>query len=109
MNILIFSAIFIGTIGTTNFQFVNQQSGFVVMEQKEGKIIFHDPILEESMKETGIVIPPELQEEYGNRERVKLEEEGFFEAFKNLYSRYIYDSDVYEWRSSDSLITTQNP
>jgi hypothetical protein len=108
MNILIFGFLTLGAIGTTNLQLVNLKSGFVVMEQKEGKIIFHDPILEDSMRETGVVIPPELQEAYGDRDRVKLEEENFFKAFKELYSSYIYDSDLYEWKATDSLITDQD-
>ena len=79
-------------------QFVNQTNGFVVVEERQGKIIFHDPILEEEMKDSGVVIPPEYQKEYQERERVRLGEEGFFKAFKEFYSVYIYDQTIYHWK-----------
>ncbi len=78
-------------------QFVNNKSGFVLVEQKEGKVLFHDPILEAEMLEIGVVIPPSAQERYNNKERIKFGEEGFFEAFKEFYSVYIYDPDDYTW------------
>jgi len=79
-------------------RFVNQKSGFVVLEQKRGKVIFHDLILEAEMVETGVVIPPAAQGRYNYQERIKLSEEGFFEAFKEFYSIYIYDQDLYRWQ-----------
>lgn len=80
-------------------QFLNQKTGFVVVEQIEGKIYFHDPILEDEMKEVGVVIPMQHQARYQGCERIKLGEKGFFEAFREFYSVYIYDSDVYVWQS----------
>ncbi len=98
MNILITCLASLSLLGTADLQFINQESGFVVVEQKDKLVVFHDPILEAEMTNTGIAIPPEHQEKYDHRERIKLGEEGFFEAFKEFYSVYIYDSTVYMWK-----------
>lgn len=88
----------ISLFGSGEMEFVNQQSGFVVVEQREGKVIFHDPIVEADMKEIGVAIPREARSRYEGREYVKLGEDGFFEAFREFYSVYIYDPDVYQWQ-----------
>lgn len=98
MNILIVCLASLSLLGTADLQFVNNENGFVVVEQKDSQVIFHDPILEAEMVNSGIAIPPEHQERYEHRERVKLGEEGFFEAFKEFYSVYIYDPTVYTWK-----------
>ncbi len=97
MNFLMACLASLSFLGAANPQFVNQENGFVVVEQKDNKVIFHDPILEVEMIESGVVIPPEHQERYGQKERIKFGEEGFFEAFKEFYSVYIYDPNVYRW------------
>ena len=100
MNILIMCLICLNTLlGARELQFVNQQTGFVVIEERDDKIIFHDPILKAEMIESGIAIPPHHQERYGCRERVKFGENQFFEAFQEFYSVYIYDPAVYQWKS----------
>jgi hypothetical protein len=97
--LLIFlSLFFFRKVGADTYQFVNQKNGFVVVEQIEGKIYFHDPILEDEMKELGVVIPPEHQARYEGCERVKFGEKGFFEAFREFYTVYIYDPDLYAWQ-----------
>ena len=87
--------------GSGNMKLENQQNGFVVVEQTEDKVVFYDPILEEQMIELGVVIPPSYQEKYGGRERVKLGEGQFFEAFQEFYSVYVFDPSVYQWKSVD--------
>ena len=100
MNIFFICLASLSMLGTAEVMFVNRETGFVVMEQIEDKLVFHDPILEAEMISSGIAIPPEHQERYGKRERVKLGENQFFKAFQEFYSVYIYDSAVYEWKSS---------
>ncbi len=102
MNVMIFllALFFLAAGRSDTHQFVNQKNGFVVVEQIEDKIYFHDPILEDEMKESGVVIPPQHQARYAGCERVKLGEKGFFEAFREFYTVYIYDEDLYAWQSS---------
>ncbi|MBM3192795.1 MAG: hypothetical protein FJZ59_00995 [Chlamydiae bacterium] len=93
------SLFFLRESGADTHQFINEKNGFVVVEQIEGKIFFHDPILEDEMRESGVVIPIQHQARYEGCERIRLGEKGFFEAFREFYSIYIYDSEVYAWRS----------
>ena len=76
---------------------VNQQSGFVPIEEVDGEVVFNDPLLEVEMIVYGVVIPTAHRERYHSGERIKLGENSFFKAFKEFYVPFIYDSCIYQW------------
>jgi len=59
-------------------------------------ILFHDKILEAELKEFGIRVPYAKRGEYQGREFVFLGEEGFEQAFCDLYVKDAMDSRA--WR-----------
>ena len=91
--------IFAICLGVSGIQLVSREGGFVVVEERDEKVQFNDPILEKVMIDDGVVIPPEAQERYGGRERVLLGEPQFFEAFQEFYSPYMFDDNRYQWKS----------
>ena len=96
--LMCYALIFYRWLAAEELKFVNQDSGFVVVEQRDDKIIFHDPILQAEMIEIGVAIPPQDQARYGFCEYVKFGEIGFFDAFQEFYSIYIYDPAIYQWK-----------
>ncbi len=88
---------FISLLAAEPSRFVHEESGFVVVEKVNDQIYFNDPILEAEMLKSGVAIPPAHQSRYGGAERVKLDEERFFEAFQEFYTTYIFDPTLYHW------------
>jgi hypothetical protein len=81
-------------------KFLNYQTQFVVVEEVDGKIMFHDPILEELMIETGVAIPKAYRSEFENRERVFPHEKDFLKAFQKFYTPFVYSHKDYVWIES---------
>jgi hypothetical protein len=81
-------------------KFLNYKTNFVVVEEIDGEIVFHDPILEDVMKEMGVAIPREHRHRFDHQERIFLGQKDFFRAFKEFYTPYVYATEDYGWVES---------
>jgi hypothetical protein len=79
-------------------QLVNVKTGFIVVEYKKDKTIFHDRFLEQEMKQRGIIIPPHLQKDFGNKPVVRLNDKEFQKAFKEIYYQLSLNHQTYHWK-----------
>ena len=77
---------------------VNTKTGFVVVEFQEGKAQFHDRFLEVEMKETGILIPPVLIQQFEGKEVIFLGEALFEKAFMEVYYPLCIANSLYQWQ-----------
>ena len=76
---------------------VNTKSGFVVVEYRGDKTIFHDRILEKEMTARGVSIPPPLRSKYGGKSNVRLNEKEFQKAFKEVYCEQALNTPSFKW------------
>lgn len=79
---------------------INTRTGFVVVEFQNGKIQFNDRFLEKEMKETGILIPPILEEEFAGNKVIFLGDPLFEKAFKEVYYPFCIANSLYQWQDS---------
>lgn len=82
-----------------SMKLVNRKTGFVVVELKGGKAEFHDRFLEEEMKETGILIPPAMKEQFEGKDIVYLGDSLFEKAFVEVYYPQCISTSVYQWEN----------
>lgn len=85
--------------GEGDAKLVNKSSGLVVVEFIDHKPHFFDPVLEKQMGEDGIAIPLALRSLYGDKERVFLGDDDFEKAFCELFYKYSFDGQVYQWEA----------
>ncbi len=78
---------------------INKKTGFVVVEFKGGKAEFHDRFLEAEMKETGILIPPGLVKQFGNKEVIFYDDPLFEKAFIEVYYPLCIANSLYQWQN----------
>jgi hypothetical protein len=76
---------------------INVKSGFVVAEYQGKKTIIHDRILEKEMTIRGVIIPLALRSEYSGKAAVRLNDQEFQKAFKELYSEQVFNPKNYHW------------
>ena len=76
---------------------IHLNSGFVVAEILQRKIIIHDRMLEKEMRIRGIAIPPPLRAAYGGKVAVRLEDPEFEKAFKEAYFPMAFNPQSYSW------------
>jgi hypothetical protein len=100
MQLLTLFIICFSYLGGSEPKFLNYQTQFVLVEEIDGEILFHDPILEEVMIETGVAIPKASRPEFENRERIFLGEKDFLKAFQKFYTPYVYSDKDYGWIES---------
>ena len=77
---------------------VNTKTDYVVLEFHDEKVTIHDRFLEAEMKETGILIPPVYQAEYGGKEVILLGDAYFERAFKEIYYPLCIANLHYVWQ-----------
>src|SRR6266404_5245436 len=83
-------------------QLVNVQSGFIVVEYKGEKTIFHDPFLEDSMRKQGIIIPPAFRKDFSDKSIIRLNDVNFQKAFKEIYYPLSFNQQTFQWKDSSS-------
>lgn len=76
---------------------IHVKSNFTLVEFIGQDTVFHDRILEKEMTERGVLIPPALRGLYNGKEAIRLGEEEFQRAFKEIFSINIFDSSNYAW------------
>lgn len=76
---------------------IHLKSKFVVAEYKDSKTIIYDRILEKEMAIRGIAIPPALRREYSGKSAVRTSDKEFQKAFKELYSKEVFNPKNYHW------------
>ncbi|MEI6790452.1 MAG: hypothetical protein WCK42_04650 [Myxococcaceae bacterium] len=59
--------------------------------------LFTDPTFQKAMSQFGIVIPEALQKDFGDKQRVYLNDPEFMKAFKELYFNLQLNPKLYEW------------
>ena len=84
--------------GLQEMKLINLKSQFVVVEVQDGQIKFFDRFLEKQMKGRGILIPPALRSQYNGKAEVRLEDQEFLKAFKELYVPAVFDPEVFAWQ-----------
>lgn len=82
-----------------HMKLINTKTGCVIVEFKNGKAEFFDLFLKDEMKETGILIPPSLAQNYENKEVIFLGDPLFEKAFMEVYYPVCISHSVYQWRS----------
>ena len=78
---------------------VNTKTGYVVVEFSKGKAQFHDRFLEVEMKETGILIPPAMADQFEGKEVIFLGETLFEKAFVEVYYPLCIANSLYQWQN----------
>jgi len=78
---------------------INKKTGFIVVEFQKGKVQFHDRFLEAEMKETGILIPPAMTDQFEGKEVIFLGEPLFEKAFLEVYYPLCIANSVYQWHN----------
>lgn len=99
-SLLLFSSIaliIINLIGRP-MQLINVKTGFVLVEYKGAKTLFHDRFLEQSMKKQGILIPPFKRDDFGGKTVVRLGDKDFQKAFKEIYYPLSMNPRTYQWQ-----------
>lgn len=81
-----------------NMKLVNTKTGFIVVEFKEGRAEFHDRFLEAEMKETGILIPSIMAQDFESKEVIFLGDPLFEKAFIEVYYPLCVANNVYQWQ-----------
>lgn len=77
---------------------IHVKSNVTLVEFIGEDTVFHDHILEKEMTERGVLIPPALRGLYNGKEAIRLGEEEFQRAFKEVFSINIFDSSNYAWK-----------
>ena len=77
---------------------INVSTGDVIVEYIEKKVIFNSTQLESIMKIEGITIPVFLLSNFNNRSTIKLGEEDFQRAFKEVYYEFVFDHTKFIWK-----------
>ncbi|MBY0530255.1 MAG: hypothetical protein K2P51_08750 [Rhabdochlamydiaceae bacterium] len=77
---------------------VHVKTNFTVVEFIGEDTIIHDAVLAKEMLERGVLIPPALQGLYHGKEAIRLGEEEFQRAFKEIFCVNIFSSSNYVWQ-----------
>jgi hypothetical protein len=92
----------VSTLACSNgesMKLINTKTGYVVVEFQNGQAHFHDRFLEAEMQETGILIPPSHQSQFGGKETIFLGDKQFEQAFKDVYYPLCIANLRYRWES----------
>lgn len=84
--------------GEEAMKLVNTQTGYVVVEFQKGKAQFNDRFLEAEMKESGILIPPALSDQFDGKEVIFPDDPLFEKAFVQVYYPLCISNQTYEWQ-----------
>lgn len=75
---------------------IHKQTNQPIVEFKEEEVVFHNKFLEHEMRSIGILIPHGLRGIYG-KDCVRLDDEEFQKAFKEIYFLTTMDPEEFEW------------
>jgi len=78
---------------------VNNRSGFVLIEFKNGTPLFQDRFLEAEMKERGIAIPVNRRAEYKGKDSIYPGDPQFQQAFTEIYVPLVLASNHFQWQN----------
>ena len=76
---------------------VNTDLDFTVLEFQGEEVKFNDNYMQREMEEIGIQIPHLLQGEYKNKRVIKLTDDLFQKAFKEVYYPLVLDETRFKW------------
>jgi len=76
---------------------INKQTGQPVVEFGKETVLFHNKFLEREMRALGILIPHGMRGIYYGKDCIRLGEEGFDKAFKEIYYITMMDPEIFEW------------
>ena len=80
-----------------HMKLVNKEIDFIVVEFIDHKPIFYDRFLEAEMRDRGILIPSFLVKSYGNKTHVRIEDEEFERAFKEVFVPKAMGGEEFKW------------
>jgi hypothetical protein len=92
------SALFANQQEEATMKLVNNRTGFVVVEFKNGTPIFHDRFLEAEMNEKGIAIPSNHRAEFFGKDTIYPDDPQFQQAFSEIYVPLTIASYHYQWQ-----------
>lgn len=81
-----------------DMKLINTKTGYILVEFKEGKTLFHDRFLEAEMLEKGVFIPKNRRSDFQGKQMIKLDDPLFQKAFKEIYVPLTIASSLYQWR-----------
>lgn len=81
-----------------DMKLVHVASGFVVVEFRDEKTTFYDPLIEAEIEERGILVPPFMRSQFSGKDVVLLEDSDFPRAFKEIYYPFTLDEKAYQWK-----------
>lgn len=79
-------------------QLINMQTSLPIVEFLEEKTIIYSKFLENEMRTIGISIPPGLRGVYQGKDNVRLEDQGFQKAFKEIFYLTSMDHGIFQWK-----------
>lgn len=81
-----------------SMKLVNTKTGYIVVEFQKGKAVFNDRFLEAEMKETGILIPAHMIDNFEGKEVIFLNDPLFEKAFIEVYYPLCIANSLYQWQ-----------
>lgn len=85
---------------------IHLKSKFVVAESTSSQLIIYDRMLAQEMAIRGIPIPPPLRSEFNGKASVRVSDEEFLRAFKQIYCPRAFPPKSYRWEDSNQRITS---
>lgn len=79
-------------------QLINKSTSQPLVEFKGANTIIHSRFLEHEMRSIGIPVPHGLRGVYHGKECVRLEDDDFQSAFKEIYYPTVMNPKLFEWR-----------
>ncbi len=76
---------------------INIQTNQPIVEFEKEKTVIYSKFLENEMRELGIPIPHGLRGVYHGKECVRLEDEEFQKAFKEIYYLTTMNPETFQW------------
>lgn len=76
---------------------IHIKTGFIVLEFQKGKTLIYDRVLDKQMRTQGILIPASIRKLYDGKKAIRLSDDTFQTAFKDLFFHQIFDSKQYAW------------
>jgi hypothetical protein len=76
---------------------VNKQTNQVIVKFDGAETVFYNKFLEQEMRTIGIPIPHGLRGVYHGKECIRLEDEEFQKAFREIYYLTSMGSETFNW------------
>ncbi len=77
---------------------VNTHTEQPLVEYEGAKTIFHNKYLEHEMRDIGILIPHGLRGLYNGKETVRLGDDEFQKAFRDIYYLTAMNVETFKWQ-----------